>query len=117
MTTLVATVEWIDSPLTPRIQWELNADPPRPRPGQEPPPFQFVVVNGEGEVFARRYEHVQSTASAVWTVNHNLGRRPAAVAVLSPGGVEVNAAVTHVSVNQLIVTFSAPAVGTVAITT
>ena len=46
MTTLVATVEWIDSPLTPRIQWELNADPPRPRPGQEPPPFQFVVVNG-----------------------------------------------------------------------
>lgn len=59
------------------------------------------------------YEHTQSSPSASWTVNHNLGRRPASVAVLSVGGVEVNAAVTHISINQLIVEFAAPQVGSV----
>lgn len=63
-----------------------------------------------------RYEHIQSVASALWTVNHNLGVRPVAVSVLSPGGVEVDAAVTHVSDNQLTVEFSIPYTGTCIVT-
>lgn len=58
------------------------------------------------------FEHVQSSAATPWTVNHNLGRRPAAVSVRSPGGREVTADVLHVSENQLQVHFSLPASGT-----
>lgn len=57
------------------------------------------------------YEHLQPSAASIWTVNHNLGRKPAAVSVRSPGGVEVTAAVLHVSVNQLQISFAAPASG------
>jgi hypothetical protein len=46
------------------------------------------------------YVHTQATASAVWTVNHNLGYYPS-VAVVSPGGLEIIAETEHVSVNQL----------------
>ena len=58
------------------------------------------------------YLHTQSSASDTWTVNHNLGYRPV-VSVRSPGGVEVEATVTHTSVNQCVVTFAAPYTGTV----
>lgn len=60
---------------------------------------------------ATNYEHVQSGAAPVWTVNHNLGRRPAAVSVRSPGGVEVTAAIHHLTDNQLQIRFAAPASG------
>lgn len=70
-----------------------------------------TVVLGSGSV----YEHTQSSPAASWTVNHNLGRRPAAVSVLSVGGMEVDAAVTHVSDNQLVVEFAAPQVGSVRV--
>lgn len=56
--------------------------------------------------------HAQSSPSAEWTVNHNLGFRPSAT-VLSPGGVEVVAGVVHVSANQLRVTFATPQSGSV----
>lgn len=58
------------------------------------------------------YLHTQASSSASWTVNHNLGYRPA-VSVRSPGGVEVEAEVTHTSVNQCVVTFAAPYTGSV----
>lgn len=61
-------------------------------------------VNGAG------YEHEQAAASDEWTVNHNLGFYPS-VAVRSTGGVEVEAEVLHVSVNQFKVYFSAPFAG------
>lgn len=50
-------------------------------------------------------------AAASWTVNHNLGRRPASVRVLTPGGVEAEADVTEISLNQVIVSFAAPQAG------
>lgn len=68
-----------------------------------------TVLMGAGSF----YEHVQASPASQWTVNHLLGRRPAAVSVLTPGGVEVDAAVTHVSDNQLSVDFTLPQVGTV----
>ena len=67
---------------------------------------------GGGGGGAVNYLHTQSSASDTWTVNHNLGYRPV-VSVRSPGGVEVEATVTHVSVNQCVVTFAAPYTGSV----
>jgi len=55
------------------------------------------------------------SAAAVWTVNHNLGRFPAAVAVRTTGGVIVDVAIQHVSVNQLLVAFDVQISGTVAV--
>lgn len=57
-----------------------------------------------------RFVHTQSSASATWTVNHNLGFLPQ-VTVLSPGGIEVEATVTHVSANQAVITFNTAQAG------
>lgn len=65
-----------------------------------------------GQVAGLSYLHTQSAAAATWTVNHNLGVRPA-VSVRSPGGVEVEAEVAHTSANQCVVTFAAPYTGSV----
>lgn len=62
------------------------------------------------------YVHVQNSASATWTVNHNLGRFPGSVRVLSPGGVEVEAEVLDISSSQLSIRFAAPAAGRAIIT-
>ena len=56
------------------------------------------------------FEHAQSSASDTWTVNHNLGFRPA-VSVLSVGGKEMWAEVIHTSVNQFVAYFDAPTTG------
>lgn len=56
------------------------------------------------------FEHVQASASASWVINHNLGFRPA-VSVLSPGGLEVEADVQHISANQAVISFVTPQSG------
>lgn len=62
---------------------------------------------GNGEV---AYTHTQASASALWTVNHNLGYRPS-VNVLSVGGRLMVADVLHVSSNQVTVSFDQPTAG------
>lgn len=49
--------------------------------------------------------YTQSVASATWTVNHNMGKRPS-VSIVDSSGDEVIAEVNHVSTNQLVITFS-----------
>lgn len=56
------------------------------------------------------YVHSQASAEAEWIVNHNLGVRPA-VAVIDIGGNELDAAVQHMSLNQLRIYFTAPTAG------
>lgn len=56
------------------------------------------------------YTHVQASASAAWTINHNLGFRPNVV-VFSTGGLVLLADVVHASVNQAIVSFAVPLAG------
>lgn len=56
------------------------------------------------------FQHTQAAASDTWTVNHNLGFRPA-VSILSVGGREMWAEVIHTSVNQFIAYFDAPTSG------
>lgn len=63
--------------------------------------------SGEGAAFV----HTQASALTEWIINHNLGSRPF-VTVLSTGGVEVEASVTHVTTNQLRINFATPQAGT-----
>jgi len=74
--------------------------------------IQEVGARGLSGSEIGRYEHDQQVSSSIWVINHNLGRRPASVSVLSPGGIEVDAGVLHNSENQLTITFDQPYVGT-----
>ena len=61
------------------------------------------------------YTHLQSLANTVWTINHNLGMRPA-VTILDTGGNEVEADVVHTSFNQLVIRFAIPVAGIARLT-
>ena len=59
--------------------------------------------------------HLQWSPAAVWTINHNLGVRPA-VTILDVGGNEVQADVTHMSANQLLIRFALALAGVARLT-
>lgn len=71
-----------------------------------------VYLGGRGPKgdAADAYVHTQSVAAATWTINHNLGFKPA-VTVYSVGGLQVGAGVAHVSDNQTQISFAAPQAG------
>jgi hypothetical protein len=70
-----------------------------------------AIIGPPGRDGAQPYEHSQTVAAAVWTVNHNFGRWPSAVTVVTTGGVEVTGDVTHVSTNQSTIAFVQPFAG------
>lgn len=70
-----------------------------------------VGQQGPAGASAASYLHTQASASAAWTINHNLGFRPN-VSVRNNGGMEVWAEVLHVSVNQALVSSDVPFAGT-----
>lgn len=72
-------------------------------------PF-FVGPTGGGGGGGGAYTHTQSVASASWTVNHNLGYRPA-ISALSVGGVVMLADIVHTSTNQAVISFDQPVAG------
>lgn len=51
------------------------------------------------------YTHDQISASATWTVTHNLGKCPSVTVVDSSGAVVIGD-IVHDSINQLTITFS-----------
>ena len=57
------------------------------------------------------YQHDQTTPINTWTVNHNLGYKPA-VQVFTVGGNEVLAEIVHVDVNQVKIYLDEPMMGT-----
>jgi hypothetical protein len=61
------------------------------------------------------YVHAQRSAETVWTINHNLGLRPA-VTLIDTGGNEIDADVIHISVNQLVIHFAIPVAGVARLT-
>jgi hypothetical protein len=69
---------------------------------------------GPGGGAGGAYEHNQTSASDVWTVNHNLSQIPSSVSVILAGR-EVEADVVHVSANQLLVYLTSPLTGTVRV--
>ncbi len=64
---------------------------------------------------AARFEQVFATPAAQWIVNHNLGARPAAIQLLTMGGVEFDASIVHTSVNQFVVSVNPPTAGQVIV--
>lgn len=51
------------------------------------------------------YTHVQVVPSAVWTVTHNLGKKPA-VSIVTSAGDEIEGEVSYTSLNQVVLTFA-----------
>lgn len=51
------------------------------------------------------YTHTQSSSSAIWTINHNLGFNPVAV-VLDSAGTQCEGSITYPTVNQMVITFT-----------
>ena len=64
-------------------------------------------VDGSGDL---SYTHTQAVVASVWTIPHNLGKRPA-ISILSVGGLEVWGEVLHVNTNLAIVYFDSPFAG------
>lgn len=87
-------------------------DAPRARVVHAPTPRIVASQRGpRGPAgVAQGVEHVQSTPSAEWIVNHNFGFEPV-VTVLSSGGIEVAANVVHMSKNQVRIYFATPQTG------
>lgn len=56
------------------------------------------------------YVHTQSSPSTTWTINHNLGFKPA-VELLDSGSQEIDGEVSHPSVNQTVVTLNPASAG------
>ena len=61
------------------------------------------------------YVHTQATPANTWTINHNLGYRPA-VELLDSSNQEIDAEVSHPNVNQTIIMFSIPLSGLARLT-
>lgn len=76
------------------------------------PPGPPGPIGGSGGGGSGTYIHTQSIAASVWTVAHNLGRRPASEVVDNLGAVLV-ANVVYVDDNILQVTHGAPMIGAV----
>lgn len=73
-------------------------------PGPQGPPGQSGGPGGALHV------HTQTTPATTWTINHNLGFRPS-VELLDAGSQEIDAKVSHPSVNQTIVTLNPATAG------
>lgn len=74
-----------------------------------------VVQDSPSRVLAwtdEAYVHQQSIAADQWVVNHNLGYRPD-TEVFSVGGEKILAEVLHTSLNQALVYWSVPKLGSV----
>lgn len=67
---------------------------------------QWVDGTDEGAA----YVFTQSAPSSTWTINHNLGYVPS-VEVFDSGSQEVDADVTHPTVNQTVILFTVPLSG------
>ena len=102
-------LQWAQVPEPLTLQWAAPDEPLPPILPTAPLPTVVTVIGPPGPA-GESYDHVQSSPSAEWVVNHNLGVRPA-VSVLSPGGVEVLASITHASTNQLRIYFAQPQTG------
>jgi hypothetical protein len=57
------------------------------------------------------YVHIQSSPSSIWIINHNLGRMVSA-SIFDSGGVEIAAQCQNTSINQAVIYFNIPIVGT-----
>jgi len=69
-----------------------------------------VGPQGPQGVAGAGYDFVQSSPSASWTINHNLGYKPG-VDVYDSGSQQIQAEVSHTSVNQTVILLTASTAG------
>lgn len=79
--------------------------------GPQGPPGPVGPPGPAGSGGDLSYVHNQAVPAAVWTVNHNLGKRPS-VTVEDSAGTDVVGEVDHVNANTLTITFTAGFSGT-----
>lgn len=65
-----------------------------------------LLGNNQGTT-DKNYVHNQVSVSATWVVNHNMNKFPS-VTVVDSAGTTVVGEITHDSINQATLTFSAP---------
>lgn len=75
------------------------------------PVVRVTAPGPQGNAADVFYTHTQAVASAVWTINHNLGGEPTAV-VLDSAGTQCEGTFSYPSKNQMIITFTAAFTGT-----
>jgi len=107
VTTVVAT--------QPRLEAAVSGPSSSVSAAQGPSVTVELGIRGPAGAGASTYVHDQASPASVWTVNHNLGRSPMSVRVLTVGGVEVEAQVTEASANQLTVNLASPQAGRVLV--
>lgn len=56
------------------------------------------------------YTFTQSTSSATWTINHNLGYKPS-VDIYDSGSQQIQTEISHPSVNQTVILLTTPTAG------
>ena len=80
------------------------ARPPIPGPEGPAGPAGPAGADGTGDA---TFLHQQLTPSAVWTIDHGLGKEPAVV-VIDSGDSEVVGDVAYPTPDRVVLTFSAP---------
>lgn len=109
--TVIITAEW------PEVRITGTDDTPELEITAPPQPIIEITAlgaRGLAGVGAEVYEESFSNLD-VWIVNHNFGRKPTSVQILSPGGVEVVADVVHIDDDQLRILFVQPYTGYVRV--
>lgn len=74
-----------------------------------------VTQGPQGPAGSGAYIHTQSTAASTWTINHNMGFRPA-VELLDSGSQEIDGEITHPTVNQTVVMLNPASAGLARLT-
>ena len=73
-------------------------------------PTQFAVKSYLQANYSKVFEYEQTSPATTWTINHNLGYKPA-VEVFSVGSQELDADVVNTSVNQTVIGFTTATAG------
>ena len=76
---------------------------------------KVTTAGPQGPAGGVAYVHTQATPSTTWTINHNLGYRPA-VELLDTGSQEIDAEIAHPSANQTVVTLNPATAGLARLT-
>lgn len=71
---------------------------------------KVLELGPQGPAGAGAYIHQQLSASALWTINHNLGFKPS-VELFNSGSQEIEGDVVHTSDTQTLVLFTLPLAG------
>jgi hypothetical protein len=110
--------QWVDvdpvlAPGEPGV--EVDANPPRIKIGNGFDTWsELSYVGGSGGgVGSGGYVHDQSSAAAVWTIDHLLNTFPNLVVILTGQTAPVITDVEYTSANQVVLSFPSPETGTV----